>query len=251
MQIHLPHALRFDTRKLASAALCAAVSFTALDPALAAPKVVVISLDGATPRLVQEFMRDGTIPLDRGLGILSRHGVVAERNITVNPSLTAVAHIAIATGSTAANNDIAANSFHLVASPFKANISGFGAPIGGYSIHGPAESDAPTAEPLWVALRGAKRSVVTATFPGGDGLDVTVPGLPGNPVVQPAANRTVNYTVPFGAFAGAGGKGSCCTRATLRRHRVLRWPSSAQPAGGRSAPCSSRCRRSTASRWAE
>jgi len=26
-------------------------------------------------------------------------------------------------------------------------------------------------------------------------------------VVQPAANRTVSYTVPFGAFAGAGGKG--------------------------------------------
>jgi predicted AlkP superfamily pyrophosphatase or phosphodiesterase len=207
MSIVLPLVLRVDVRKIVSAALCAALGSIALGPALAAPKVVVISLDGATPRLVRELMRDGTIPHDQGLGIISRHGVVAERNITVNPSLTAVAHIAIATGSTAASNDIAANTFHLAASPFKTNISGFAAPIGGYSIHGPAESDAPTAEPLWVALRGAKRSVVTATFPGGDGLDVTVPGLPGNPVVQPSANRTVNYTVPFGAFAGAGGKG--------------------------------------------
>ncbi len=34
-------------------------------------------------------MRDGTIAHDRGLGMLRRHGVVAERNITVDPSLTA------------------------------------------------------------------------------------------------------------------------------------------------------------------
>jgi predicted AlkP superfamily pyrophosphatase or phosphodiesterase len=68
----------------------------------AAPKVVVISLDGATPRFVEAFMRDGTIPPNKGLGLLARDGVAADRNITVNPSLTAPGHIAIATGSTAA-----------------------------------------------------------------------------------------------------------------------------------------------------
>jgi hypothetical protein len=173
--------------------------------ALAAPKVVVISLDGATPRFVEEFMRDGTIPRDQGLGLLQKHGVVAETNITVNPSLTA--HIAITTGSSAANNDIPGNTFHTVASPFNVNVSGFSGPIGGYSVVGPAESAAPTAQPLWLAVRDAKRRVVTATFPGGDGLDVRLPGLPGNPLVQSAQKRTVDYTVPFGAFAGAGGKG--------------------------------------------
>ena len=48
----------------------------------------------------------------------------------------------IATGSTAARNDIIANTFHLVASQFATNISGFSTPIGGYEItsHGPGES---------------------------------------------------------------------------------------------------------------
>src|SRR5262249_33649189 len=49
--------------------------------------------------------------------------------------------------------------------------------------------------------------VVTATFPGGDGLDVRVPGLAGSPIIQSAAKRTVDYTVPFGAFGGVGARG--------------------------------------------
>ncbi|MGH8480249.1 MAG: alkaline phosphatase family protein [Gammaproteobacteria bacterium] len=177
--------------------------------AIAAPKVVVISLDGATPRNIERFLRDGTLSKKRGLGLLIKHGLMAKRNVTVTPSLTAPAHIAIATGSTAAKNDILANGFHLIASPFARNISGFSAPIGGYrfSPHGSEESPDPTAEPLWVALRAAGKKVVTATFPGGDGLDVRVPGLVDSPIVQPASLRTVDYTVPFGAFAGLGARG--------------------------------------------
>jgi predicted AlkP superfamily pyrophosphatase or phosphodiesterase len=168
---------------------------------------VLISLDGATPGLVEDFMRDGTIPRHKGLGLLAREGAVAERNVTVNPSLTAPAHIAIATGSTAARNDIPANTFHLVASPFISTIGGFAAPIGGYSHHGPEESHSPTAEPLWLALRAAGKRVATATFPGGDGLDIRVPGLANSPIIQSAAKRTVDYTVPFGAFGGQGARG--------------------------------------------
>jgi predicted AlkP superfamily pyrophosphatase or phosphodiesterase len=187
----------------AAAAICALIA----TPAFAAPRVVLISLDGATPYLVQEFMRDGTIPHHKGLGLLAHTGTTAERNLTVNPSLTAPAHIAIATGSTAARNDIPANTFHLTASPFISTISGFAAPIGGYSHSGPEESHAPTAEPLWLALRAAGMRVVTATFPGGDGVDIRVPGLAGSPIIQSAAKRTVDYTVPFGAFGGVGASG--------------------------------------------
>lgn len=141
--------------------------------------------------------------------MLIKHGVMAGRNITVTPSLTAPGHIAIATGSTAAKNDILANSFHLVASPFAQNISGFSAPIGGYlfSPRGPEESRDPSAEPLWLALRAADKKVVTATFPGADGLDIRVSGLIGSPIIQPASRRTVDYTVPFVAFAGLGARG--------------------------------------------
>src|SRR5499426_4119797 len=190
--------------RTAAAALCAFFFATTLH---AAPRVVLISLDGATPGLVHQFVRDGTIPRDRGLGLLARAGAVAERNVTVNPSLTAPAHIALTTGSTAARNDIPSNTFHLVASPFVSTISGFSAPIGGYSVHGPAEADVPTAEPLWLALRAAGKRVVTATFPGGDGLDVRVPGLAGSPIIQGSAKRTVDLTVPFGTATSPFQKG--------------------------------------------
>ncbi|MGH8588688.1 MAG: alkaline phosphatase family protein [Gammaproteobacteria bacterium] len=199
--------VRYWTRCLLCAVL--ASGWVLGTPAIAAPKVVVISLDGATPRNIETFLKDGTLSKKRGLGLLIKRGVMAERNITVTPSLTAPGHIAIATGSTAAKNDILANSFHLLASPFARNISGFSAPIGGYlfSPHGSEESPDPSAEPLWVALRAAGKKVVTATFPGGDGLDIRIPGLVDSPVIQPAALRTVDYTVPFGAFAGLGARG--------------------------------------------
>jgi len=195
--------------RVAAFAVAAAIGAFAAAVVHAEPRVVLISLDGATPHLVDSFMRDGAIPKHRGLGLLARHGVVAERNITVNPSLTAPGHIAIATGSIASRNDIPANTFHLVASPFGSNISGFSAPIGGYSHHDPEEGHlhSPTAEPLWLALRAAGKRVATATFPGGDGLDIRIPGLSGSPIIQSAAKRTVDYTVPFGAFGGIGAIG--------------------------------------------
>ena len=76
------------------------------------PKVVLISLDGAKPDLIQHYLRSGALPWHGGLGRLVRNGVVAAQNVTATPSLTAVSHIAIATGSTAAHNDIPANTYH-------------------------------------------------------------------------------------------------------------------------------------------
>lgn len=145
--------------------------------------------------------------------LLASVGLHARQNVTVNPSLTAVAHIAIATGSHAAHNDVVANTFHLVASPFTTNISGFSAPVGGYEIDGPAEATAATADLLWNSLRRAGKKVVAATFPGADGLDIRVPGVATSPIVQPASERTVDFTVPFGAFAGLGARGFNLTAA--------------------------------------
>jgi predicted AlkP superfamily pyrophosphatase or phosphodiesterase len=185
-----------------------AVCVFAATLSVAAPRVVIISLDGATPGLVWEFMQDGTIPQDRGLGLLFNNGTIALRNVTANPSLTAPGHISIATGSTAARNDIPANSFHLVGSPLSFNVSGFGAPIGGYDFPHLAEISDPTAEPLWLALRAAGKRVVAATFPGADGVNVLLP-VPGGggPILQSATKRTVDFTVPFGAFGGVGAQG--------------------------------------------
>src|SRR5262245_28555171 len=168
--------------------------------AYAVPKVVIISLDGATPRIIDQLNASGQLDTNQGINLLRAKGFSAQQNVTIAPSLTAAAHIAIATGSIAAANDVVSNTFHLVASPLfgsQSLISGFGAPIGGYLIDGPAPSPLLTAVPLWQPLLENNKTVLTATWPGGDGVDVRVPGFP--TIVQPAAERTVTYTVPFGA----------------------------------------------------
>src|SRR5262245_25713943 len=149
------------------------------------PKVVLISLDGAKPDVIQKYLDDGVLPKNGGLAKLSR-GVVARQNVTATPSLTAVSHIAIATGSTAVHNDIPSNTFHNVAAPIKASASGFAAAIGGYRITPLGPSPDPTAEPLWVKLRAQGKKVVTATWPGGDGADIRI-----NNVIVQADRKSV------------------------------------------------------------
>jgi phosphodiesterase/alkaline phosphatase D-like protein/predicted AlkP superfamily pyrophosphatase or phosphodiesterase len=172
-----------------------------------APKVILLSLDGATDSIVDRYLANGVLDSTTGLGLLKAKGVAATNNETITPSITAPSHIAIATGSTAVNNDINANSFHLVVNPFASNANGFGAPIGGYTYQtgiDPAESTSPTATPIWQTLQAAGKSVVSATFPGADGVNVkSSTGI----ILDKAADRTVSYTVPFGAFGGVGGTG--------------------------------------------
>ena len=181
---------------------------------LGAPKVVVISLDGAKPALVEEYLQSGVLNNNVGLGRLRAQGISAQSNITVTPSVTSVAHIAIATGSTAVHNDIPSNSFHPVAATIITSLSGFGAPIGGYQLSPLGPRPAPTAEPLWVQLRNAGLKVVTATWPGSDGADISISGT----LVQAAVpTRTTDYTVPFGAFGGLGAQGFTLSRTDFAR----------------------------------
>lgn len=198
-----------------AAALTIFVHSMAATPATATKhsQVIVISLDGATPPLVDRYLNSGAMNQKEGIGLLQSQGITAKQNVTITPSLTAPAHIAIGTGSNAARNDINANSFHLVASPFNQNISGFAAPIGGYSasIDGPLDDHTQTAESLWIALRNSGKKVIAATFPGADGLDVKIPGRDDSPIVQPASERTVDYTVPFGTFGGVAARGFSLT----------------------------------------
>ena len=176
-----------------------------------APKVVLISLDGAKPDLIQKYLEQGVLPRDGGLARLNK-GVVARQNVTATPSLTAVAHIAIATGSTAVHNDIPSNTFHNVAAPIGVSASGFAAAIGGYRINPLGPSPDPSADPLWVQLREHGKKVVTATWPGADGADIRI----NNVVVQSAVPiRVTDYTVPFGAFGGLGATGFTLTAANF------------------------------------
>ncbi|WP_456687002.1 alkaline phosphatase family protein, partial [Bradyrhizobium sp. P5_C11_2] len=161
------------------------------------PPVVLISLDGAKPDFIKQFIEEGVLPRDGGLARLSRRGAVALQNVTASPSLTAVSHIEIATGSTAVHNDIPSNTFQAIVGPISSSLSGFAAPIGGYRESPLGPSPRPSALPLWVQLRQQGKKVVTATWPGGDGADISINGT----VVQPAQPvRVTDYTVPFGAF---------------------------------------------------
>ena len=180
-----------------------------------APKVVLISLDGATDSIVDKYLANGVLDAKTGLGLLKSKGVAATDNETITPSITAPSHIAIATGSTAVNNDINANSFSLVSNPFTVNTSGFAAPIGGYTYHtgiDPAETSSRTATPIWTTLQAAGKSVVAATFPGADGVNI-LSATANKPILDKKEDRTVSYTVPFGAFGGVGGTGFSLTAA--------------------------------------
>jgi predicted AlkP superfamily pyrophosphatase or phosphodiesterase len=168
------------------------------------PRVVLISLDGAKPDFIHKFIDEGVLPRDGGLARLSRQGAVAMQNVTASPSLTAVSHIEIATGSTAVHNDVPSNTFQAIVGPISSSLSGFAAPIGGYRESPLGPSPGPTASPLWVQLRQQGKKVITATWPGGDGADISI----NNKVVQPAQpTRVTDYTVPFGAFGGIGAQG--------------------------------------------
>ena len=180
-----------------------------------APKVVLISLDGATDSIVDKYLASGVLDAKTGIGLLKAKGVAATDNETITPSITAPSHIAIATGSTAVNNDINANSFSLVSNPFTTNTSGFAAPIGGYTYQSgkdPAETSTPTATPLWTTLQAAGKSVVAATFPGADGVNI-LSAKASKAILDKKEDRTVSYTVPFGTFGGVGGNGFSLTAA--------------------------------------
>src|SRR5215475_5470787 len=191
------------------------ISVVLCTSAYATPKTVLISLDGATPRIIDQLNAGGQLDPNEGVNLLRAKGFSAQQNITIAPSLTAAAHIAIATGSIAAANDVVSNTFHLVASPINFTISGFGAPIGGYLIDGPAQSPELTAVPLWRPLLDNNKTVLTATWPGGDGVNVTVPGITPSVIVQPADERTVTYTVPFGSATAPFQKGFSLTAANF------------------------------------
>ncbi len=179
------------------------------------PQVILISLDGATDSIVDQYLANGVLDPKTGLGLLRSKGVAATDNETITPSITAPAHIAIATGSTAVNNDINANSFSLVSNPFTTNTSGFAAPIGGYTYQtgiDPSESGSPSATPIWSTLQAAGKKVVAATFPGADGVNI-LSSTPSRAILDKKEDRTVSYTVPFGAFGGVGGTGFSLTAA--------------------------------------
>lgn len=117
-------------------------------------RVILISLDGAGARTLQELHRQGAL---RGGGFerFFREGEVAEALIPVEPTLTSVNHISLATGFPPAETGIVSNQFHPGGAPWQERASGFNAAVG--------------TETLWEAARRQGRRAGVFGWPGADG----------------------------------------------------------------------------------
>ena len=70
-----------------SFAIAATIAALFAGSAIGAPKVILISLDGATPRLMQQYISNNAILPNTGIRLLESKGVRAAQNLTINPSL--------------------------------------------------------------------------------------------------------------------------------------------------------------------
>lgn len=119
--------------------------------ATSSSRVVFVSFDGVGFDALREV--ENQLGND-GWNRIRREGAVA-RLIPVDPTLTAVAHISMATGAPPSRTGIVSNVLHLPGSAPGAWKSGFDAEI--------------ESEPIWVAARNAGKRVGVISYPGLDG----------------------------------------------------------------------------------
>jgi predicted AlkP superfamily pyrophosphatase or phosphodiesterase len=124
-------------------------------PAAPAParKVILLSLDGASADMLHELHKEGALTAG-GFETFFRDGQVADRLVPVNPTITAVNHISLATGYPAAQTGIVGNRFHPAGAPFLDSVSGFAAPI--------------ASETLWEAVARQGKRAAVLSWPGAD-----------------------------------------------------------------------------------
>lgn len=126
---------------------------TAPDPATAAPstRVVLVSFDGVGfDALAEQADGLGTDGWNR----IRREGVTA-RMIPVNPTLTSVTHVAMATGAQPSRSGVVSNTLHLPGTPPTEWASGFDVAI--------------DTDTIWQAASRAGKRVGAITYPGLDG----------------------------------------------------------------------------------
>lgn len=125
-------------------------------PAPPVRRVILVSLDGASAETLHRYWKQGVFT-EGGFRQFFEDGQVADRLVPVNPSLTAVNHISLATGFAPDATGIVSNRYHPAGAPFLEAESGFEAPIG--------------TETLWEAARRQGRPVGIVTWPGADGKE--------------------------------------------------------------------------------
>ncbi len=135
-------------------------------------RVVVVSYDGVGADLAWRWLDEGVLARPDGLGGLRENGLSARRLEPVNPTLTAVNHVTLATGLPPEATGIVSNRFHRPSDPIGVAVSGYAAPFQG--------------EALWAAARRQGVPVGVLLWPGADARGVerkadfgmAWPGLP-------------------------------------------------------------------------
>lgn len=117
-------------------------------------RVVLLSLDGADSVTLHRLFEEGKLGAG-GFARFFHDGQVAAGLRPVDPSMTAVNHIAIATGHAPDETGIVGNDFRPPGAPLGRTVSGFAAPIG--------------TETLWEAARRQGLRVAVSAWPGADG----------------------------------------------------------------------------------
>lgn len=116
-------------------------------------RVVLLSLDGASTQDLHRLYEEGALAAG-GFARFFQEGQVADRLVPVDPTLTAVNHISLATGYPAGQTGIVSNTFHPAGASFLETASGFAAALG--------------TETLWEAAKRQGRRVGVTTWPGAD-----------------------------------------------------------------------------------
>ncbi len=120
-----------------------------------AERVVMVSYDSVGAEVAWQWIEDGTAASVDGLRGLAENGLSAERMRPVDPTLTAVQHLTLATGRDASGTGVVSNTYRTPGTPMGAWVSGFSA--------------SSTAPPLWVVGRDNGLKVATLMWPGADG----------------------------------------------------------------------------------
>ena len=131
------------------------------------PSVILISWDGGQADMVYQMMADGALP---HFASLANQGIKAESAQSVDPSLTAPAQNAIATGSYPTHTGIVSNSFHNPNDSIYWYRRGYDEPLD-------------QAEPVWVTASDQGLTTAAVFFNGG------TPAIP---------NQTADYTIGYG-----------------------------------------------------
>ncbi len=131
------------------------------------PSVSLISWDGGQADMVYQMMADGALP---HFASLANQGIKAESAQSVDPSLTAPAQNAIATGAYPTHTGIVSNSFHNPNDSIYWYRRGYDEPLD-------------QAEPVWVTASDQGLTTAAVFFNGGS------PAIP---------SQTADYTIGYG-----------------------------------------------------